>query len=361
MTPRASRCSASCTAPRRARAGGCNPTHPGCNPTRPTLQPYASQARYLSLLPSARTVIGSYLGHHWRVRTAAPAAAPAAKAAGAGATGEAGRQGRLLLDLYPHVIPVHSCGCEPFARDPTHYTPPAEAASFGLNASALVFESHLPYRATVLMWDGSREVELGALHPPRSPARGAAHLVLEAVWPGTLLLVRRRRDAALVLQHLVGDIVVRDCASGAAGGTGASTGSARQAAGGAAGVGGGVKGERLRLQKQRATAQREADELRAQLSLLKGIDVQGLLQSAQASTPEMLDELVRNATAALVALQPPKARTGGTQVAPKAGAPSPSVRPVRTQRRHVEDPPGSSSNLGAPAIGSLPVAMRDEL
>jgi hypothetical protein len=234
-------------------------------------------------------------------------------------------------------------------------------ASFGLNASALVFESHLPYRATVLMWDGSREVELGALHPPRSPAHGAAHLVLEAVWPGTLLLVRRRRDAALVLQHLVGDIVVRDCAGGAAGGTGASTGSAREAAGGAAGVGVGVKGERLRLQKQRATAQREADELRAQLSLLKGIDVQGLLQSAQASTPEMLDELVRNATAALVALQPPKAKTGGTQVAPKAGAPSPSVRPVRTQRRHVEGPPGSSDNLGAPAIGSLPVAMRDEL
>jgi hypothetical protein len=99
----------------------------------PRLQPHASQVRYSSLLPSARTVIDSYLGHHWRVRTAAPAAAPAV--AGRLAIGEAVRPGRLLLDLYPHVIPVHSCGCEPFARDPTHYSPPTEAASFGLNAS----------------------------------------------------------------------------------------------------------------------------------------------------------------------------------------------------------------------------------
>ena len=109
--------------------------------------------RYSSLLPSARTVIGSYLGHHWRVRTASPAAAPTAAPAVSGrlATGKAVLPGRLLLDLYPHVIPVHSCGCEPFARDPTHYSPPTEAASFGLNASmpcgtihahALVAPSH---------------------------------------------------------------------------------------------------------------------------------------------------------------------------------------------------------------------------
>ena len=221
------------------------------------------------------------------------------------------------------------------------------------------------------MWDGSREVELGALHPPRSLANGpASHLVLDAVWPGTLLLVRRERDAALVLQHLVGDILVRDCGSGAGGGTGSAHGAGGAGgvggaggAGGAGGVGGGAKGERLRLQKQRATAQREADELRAQLSLIKGIDVQSLLQSAQASTPEMLDEYVRNATAALVALQPPKARTDGdgaggvrgAKVAAKAGAPS--VRPARKKRRDVEERPGS--NLGAHAIGSVP--MRDEL
>jgi hypothetical protein len=225
------------------------------------------------------------------------------------------------------------------------------------------------------MWDGSREVELGALHPPRGPASGpASHLMLEAVWPGTLLLVRRKRDAALVLQHLVGDILVRDCGSGAGGGTGSAHGAGGAGgagggagsvggAGGAGGAGGGVKGERLRLQKQRATAQREADELRAQLSLIKGIDVQSLLQSAQASTPEMLDEYVRNATAALVALQPPKARTDGAgtggvrsaKVAAKAGAPK--VRPVRKKRRDVEERP--DSNLGAPAIGSVPV--RDEV
>ena len=124
----------------------------------------------------------------------------------------------------------------------------------------------------------------------------------------------------------------------------------------------------MRLQNAEAfrpvvTAQREADELRAQLSLIKGIDVQSLLQSAQASTPEMLDEYVRNATAALVALQPPKARTEGdgaggvrgAKVAAKAGAPS--VRPARKKRRDVEERPGS--NLGAHAIGSVP--MRDEL
>ena len=269
----------------------------------------------------------------------------------------------------------------------------------------LVLESHLGYDATVLardgailthyydihstdytiltiqvlMWDGSREVELGALHPPRSQGSGpASHLVLEAVWPGTLLLVRRKRDAALVMQHLVGDILVRDCGSGVGAGTGSagSASGAGSAGGGAGGAGGGAggmggaggasgdaKGERLRLQKQRATAQREANELRAQLSLLKGIDVQSLLQSAQASTPEMLDEYVRNATAALVALQPPKARTDGTgaggvrgaKVAAKADAPS--VRPMRKKRRDVEERPGN--NLGAPAIGSVP--MRDEL
>ena len=261
-----------------------------------------------------------------------------------------------------------------------------------LLATAQVFESRLGYGATVFMWDGAREVELGALHPPNSRAPNSSasrpsHLVLEAVWPGTLLLVRRTRDSALLLQHLVGDSLVRECegagggtsgagggagGAGGVGGAGGASGGASGAgagvvrgAGGAGGAGGDPKGERLRLQKQRAAAWREGDELRAQLSVLKGIDVASWLQSAQASTPENVDEYVRDATAALMSMQP-KARTHGAgaggvhsvDVAAKAKAHEPGARLVRKQQRDKKWP-GDNLETGAPVMGSVPI--RDEL
>lgn len=245
-----------------------------------------------------------------------------------------------------------------------------------LLATAQVFVSRLGYGATVFMWDGAREVELGALHPPNSRAPNSSasrpsHLMLEAVWPGTLLLVRRTRDSALLLQHLVGDSLVREC-EGAGGGTSGAGGGASGAgagvvggAGGTGGAGGDPKSERLRLQKQRAAAWREGDELRAQLSVLKGIDVASWLQSAQASTPENVDEYVRDATAALMSMQP-KARTHGAgaggvhsvDVAAKAKAHEPGARLVRKQQRDKKWP-GDNLGTGAPVMGSVPI--RDEL
>ena len=149
----------------------------------------------------------------------------------------------------------------------------------------------------------AKQVEVARLEPVGTATPNAsAHHALASVWPGTLVVVRRLRDEALLLQHLVGDLVIRDCAA-AAGDAAAAAGEPAAAAAAAAqlaaeAAAASAEAEKLQLQAKRARLRRETSQLRAQLGAIKEVDL-----AALAALPaELLEEYARNATAALEAL-----------------------------------------------------------
>ena len=282
-----------------------------------------AETAYAHLQPGARTVIGSYLGHHWRVRAVAAAAASQPESGASAARRSPPppsppgplSPGPLLLDTYANLVDVRSCSCEAHARDAAHYAPPAQGAvdRFGVNQTSRVLRLNASVEVVVSLWNGTAETEVARLHPEGAKAPNAsAHRAVRA-HPGTLLVARRAADGALLLQHLVDDIVVRDspCAAATAATTTPAAASQRSAAresanglAAAAAVATAAAGSvaskeaRSRLQAESARLQRESDALRLQLSRLNEVDLSAVAQLP----PELLKEYAKNATAALEAL-----------------------------------------------------------
>ena len=321
-----------------------------------------AETAYAHLQPGARTVIQSFLGHHWRVRAAAAAAAATTTTsqteAGGGASSarrspapppppsSSPPPGELLLDTYANLVDVHSCSCEAHARDPTHYVPPESGAigRFGVNQTSRVLRLNASVEVVVKLWDGASETEVARLHPEGSSAPNAtAHHAVRA-YPGTLVVARRAADGALLLQHLVDDTVVRDSpcapsATPAASTRGAARHSTAAAASAAAPAAGSAasKEARNRLQAESARLQRESDQLRQQLGRLNEIDLSAVAQLP----PELLEEYAKNATAALEAL----GKLGG----------------VRDDRSGAAGGSAAATAVGKARKRSRPKQQRDEL
>uniref|UniRef100_A0A7S0IUP2 von Hippel-Lindau disease tumour suppressor beta domain-containing protein n=1 Tax=Calcidiscus leptoporus TaxID=127549 RepID=A0A7S0IUP2_9EUKA len=200
------------------------------------------EQRFGALAPSARLEQGTYIGARWRLRTSSQV--------------HPQRRGALLLEVRAGILEIGHCACEAHASTLSPYVPIHEPSA---NTSTLLMVAALPVTARVTKWTGVTDEVLGTLSPAASHGRdpnASSHLLLSGLVDGEVLSVRKANGGALLMQHVVGDVVVTDCSGGAP--------KARNADAAA---------ERRRLQRTRSLLERENDVLRQQLGRLREVDL----------------------------------------------------------------------------------------
>ena len=146
-------------------------------------------------MPGGRSVLETWMGHHWRARDL--------------------ETGELLREIHAQVLVARSCACG------AHLTPRAKLLARlqqpGADAStptALLVELRDPHRALVHIinrTDGAERLA-GRLHPPGSRAPNASHqLLVSAVRAGDVITVRREGTGETIMQHMAGDVALPRC------------------------------------------------------------------------------------------------------------------------------------------------------
>eukprot|EP00316_Scyphosphaera_apsteinii_P012450 CAMPEP_0119349728 /NCGR_PEP_ID=MMETSP1333-20130426/109698_1 /TAXON_ID=418940 /ORGANISM="Scyphosphaera apsteinii, Strain RCC1455" /LENGTH=425 /DNA_ID=CAMNT_0007362331 /DNA_START=28 /DNA_END=1306 /DNA_ORIENTATION=- len=230
----------------------------------------AQEIPYSVLVPGNRINQETSVGYRWRARQLLSLGKPT---------------GQLLLDVRVGTLYVENCACEVHSRRPYAYLPIPMMDNEAASATKLVVISALAWASTVNLWNGTSEAQKGSIYAPGSlePNR-SSYLLLHGLHAGHLLTVRRVRDSALLLQHMVGDYVIKACAEDVS-----DPEKSRAIA----------ANEKLKLQRRRSRLIHENIKLRTQLARLDEIDL-----SAVEHLPEdVLLEYTQNATAALEMLE----------------------------------------------------------
>ena len=297
------------------------------------------------LMPGARLVQQSYLGHHWRLRELS-------QAQGGEQGGGRAAESPLLLDVHAQVLVARPCICTPFLlRRSEHAASAASTVGFDdANATQLLVELRDSAECVVSKWRGAgAEEQLGVLNPRGAIAPNATHqLLVEDVRSGDVITVRRASSGETLMQHSAGDVRVEDRRCG----TPHSRGGRAMASGGAAradeadleanaeaaeeeeaeAAALALKLDALR--RRRASAKAEAESMRAALEQLKQLDLKAVGEGSV--DEELVGQYMANASEALLK----KSRDAGERTT------APTV-----VRRQSAAPAGAAAGRGAGGRG----------
>ena len=241
------------------------------------------------IMPGARYVQETYLGHHWRVREH-----------------RVSGDGDLLLDTHARLLVARSCDCDGHLIEDLGSKRDVEFGFDDTNATALLVELRAAVVSTVWLWNGTTEALVGTLHPPNSFAPNATHqLLISGVRAGNVVTVRRAVGGGVFMQHLVSDTaVVGPCTTDGLNGTQRTHKVAGRAAttltaGRGTGNGGErrpsaatVASKREALQRRRDVFRSGAEAMREQLELLKQLDHKSLGALPEELLREYVDRAV---------------------------------------------------------------------
>ena len=276
------------------------------------------------LMPGARLVQHSWLGHHWRVRELV-------------GERDSPEDGALLLEVHAQLVVAQPCVCTGHLRSRGDYEAASQALGFdGSNETTLLVESRDSAEVVVTHWsphtdashDASRSIGLGVartagqiltgqdrhanggemvvgvLHPQGSRVTNATHQVLvDGVRDGDVVTVRRRTTGQTLMQHVAGDLRAsgtqqcRPSRRTLANDLGTASVEATSALKAAAETHAALDSKRSLLMERREVAKADAQSLRAALEQLKQLNPTAL---ASGSLPEeLIAGYLSNATDAL--------------------------------------------------------------
>ena len=230
------------------------------------------------IMPGARLVQQSYLGHHWRVRQLGER--------------ERDEDGELLLETHAQVLVATPCVCSPYLKSPSALIPTVGSGPAEL--TTLVVELQDSFEAAVYHWNGTVDASIGRLHPKGSRAVNATHQVLvQNVRSGDVITVKRVASGETLLQHVAGDTQVPAlCKEPGARQRRSTDRSATEASGPVAAT---LEATRDALLHRRDAAKEEARALSAALERLKQID----MRSLNSVDDDILDSIIAKTSDAL--------------------------------------------------------------
>ena len=251
------------------------------------------EAGYGVAMPGGRSVLETWMGHHWRARDL--------------------ETGELLREIHAQVLVARSCACG------AHLTPRSKLLARlqqpGADAStptALLVELRDPHSALVHIinrTDGAERLA-GRLHPPGSRAPNATHqLLVSAVRAGDVITVRREATGETIMQHMAGDVALPRCSEragtpkAAPPRTDADADAARTAA---------HASKAALLERRRDSVRGEVEAMRAALTRMRDV---GAAETLDEST---LREYAADARRAITRGEEKKVAAAAPEISPKA-------------------------------------------
>ncbi len=224
-----------------------------------------SEHPYSIVQPSSRSVQTTRMGYRWRVRTFARKGVDVSSS-------RTGANSPPVLEVRAGILTVGGCRCEAHARTAADYAVAAGDSGPSEWVSLLV-ENSAPFAVLVSRWNGTAQEPIRELGPPGGETR--AHAMLEGLRDGELLSVMRRRDGALLMQHVVGAIALstRECDAAP------SIGKVHSEA-----------TRRARLQRKNSDLERQNAHLRARLGQMRELNAHSLSSIPRATLEHYAEE-----------------------------------------------------------------------